>query len=214
VGGKRPSGAGCLFPSQCVGNLCSGDAKGCGTCQDGSFAPGKTCGRFQCRPGDTCDETVDKCVSRSTFVYAAEGESCHNSKTSTVICQGDLQCLHVNGTVAMTCQNLRRFDCGTRQCDSGSYCREFSTGTCAPVAKLGETCDGAKTNGLPPGQTARQLATSIGSLPRTPTGAFRATGSELSQSRARRCRRVRAPLSRNDLALSDDTETLRMTFTK
>ena len=52
------------------------------------------------------------------------------------------------------------------------------------------------------------LATSIASLPRTPTGAFHATSSELSHPSARRCRRVRAPLPRDDFALSDDTGTL------
>jgi hypothetical protein len=140
-GGKRPGGAGCLFPSQCEGNICESGLNGCGTCRDGNFPPGATCQRFQCQPGDFCDESADKCVSGSTLVDVAEGESCANSKTSTVICQGDLHCTNVGTTTMMTCQSQQRFNCGSRQCDASSYCKDLSSGTCAAFAKLGEACN-------------------------------------------------------------------------
>ena len=50
------------------------------------------------------------------------------------------------------------------------------------------------------------LATTIAALPRTPAGAFHATGSELSYPSARR--HVRPPLSRNNPALQNDPGTL------
>jgi hypothetical protein len=149
-GGKRSAGAGCSFPSQCESNFCQGSLTVCGTCRDGNFPPGATCERGQCQPGDFCDESVDTCVSRSTFVYASEGESCLNSKTSTVICQGDLHCTNVGTTTMLNCQNVQRLDCGRHQCDSSSYCRDSSAGTCAPFAKLGEACNDTGGNGVPP----------------------------------------------------------------
>jgi len=45
-------------------------------------------------------------------------------------------------------------------------------------------------------------------MPRTPAGAFHATSSNPSHPRPRRCMRVRAPLSRNDFVLSNDTGAL------
>jgi len=150
LGGKRPAGAGCSFPSQCQSNFCQGSLTVCGTCRDGNFPPGATCDRGQCQPGDFCNEGVYKCVSRSTFVYASEGESCHNSNTSTVICQGDLHCTNVGTTTMLTCQSVQRLDCGLHQCDPSSYCSDSSAGTCAPFAKLGEACNDAGGNGVPP----------------------------------------------------------------
>ena len=139
-GGKRPVGAGCSFPSQCQGNVCQGGLTSCGKCQDGNFPPGTSCQRFQCQAGDFCDEAAGKCVTGGSLVYASEGDPCHNSKTSTVICQGDLHCTNVGQTAAMSCQSFRQLDCSTRQCDAGSYCSDSSTGTCVPFAKLGEAC--------------------------------------------------------------------------
>lgn len=147
VGGKRPSGAGCSFSSQCQSDFCAGGDNGCGTCRDGNFAPGATCERFECRPGDTCDETANKCISRSTFVYAAEGEHCRNSKTSMVLCQGDLQCNNLNGMMETTCQKLVVPSCGDGRCDTGWYCRDKN---CAPAAKLGEACGEPYYSDLPP----------------------------------------------------------------
>jgi hypothetical protein len=151
-GGKRPAGAGCTFHSQCQGSICEGAGlRACGTCRDGNLALGQTCERFQCRPGDYCDESTHKCVSKSTFVYASEGESCLNSQTSTVLCQGDLICTNVGKTVALACQKLVIFpNCGNRRCDPGYYCRRSDTDDCVQAAKLGEACVDEVSNGLPP----------------------------------------------------------------
>jgi len=150
LGGKRPASAGCRYSSQCQSNFCQGAISGCGFCRDGNFLPGATCDRGQCQPGDTCDESVHKCVSRSTFVYAAEGEPCHNSKTSTVICQGDLHCTNVGTTTMLTCQSVQRLNCGLHQCDAASYCSDSTAGTCAPSGKLGDICNDVGGDGVPP----------------------------------------------------------------
>jgi hypothetical protein len=147
--GKRPAGAGCAYPSQCLGGVCESTSSSCGICRDGNFPPGATCQRFQCQPGDFCDEDAGKCVSRSTFVYASEGEPCHNSKTSTVFCQGDLQCTNVDMTMKLACQKQQRFNCGARQCEAGTYCGDSTTGACTPAARLGEACSETRTGDLP-----------------------------------------------------------------
>lgn len=79
------------------------------------------------------------------------------------------------------------------------------------VRILGETfCNlgrgGAQWEIATPQEGGLLLATTIASLPSTPTGALHATSSKLSYPRARG--RVRTPLSRNNPALQNDTGTL------
>jgi hypothetical protein len=148
-GGKRPGGSGCQFPSQCESNVCSGAIGACSTCRDGNFLPGATCARFQCQPGDFCDEGKSICVAGSTLVHVGEGEPCLNSKTSTVICQGDLHCMNNGVTTTTLCRTFHYLNCPPNQCDADSYCKDSNTGSCAPFAKLGEACSETGLGDLP-----------------------------------------------------------------
>jgi hypothetical protein len=139
--GKRPAGAGCLFPSQCESNFCWSALDACATCRDGNFLPGAKCERGQCRPGDFCDEAAAKCVDGGTLVRVGEGEPClgsSKSSTGVVVCQGDFHCANDGVYAALACRTQQWLDCGSVECDADSYC--WNAGECHPYAKLGEAC--------------------------------------------------------------------------
>lgn len=101
--GKRDSGAGCAFSSQCKSGVCNGGGQSCGVCHDGGEPAGSACQFwYECAVGLHCTDS-GHCADNGTPVYAAEGQPCDLDATPIVGCVGDLYCQIVGTGRAGTC---------------------------------------------------------------------------------------------------------------
>ena len=132
--GTRPSGASCVYASNCASGSCSGNATTCGHCGDGPAATGESCASVGCRAGDFCHPGTKLCMPGTSIVHVAQGEACDLAAVPTVGCTGDLHCIAPSGQTAGTCQPLPILDLG-------QHCYQV-TGLCRPPTVCFTLVDG------------------------------------------------------------------------
>jgi len=91
--GKRPTGAACVYPSQCQSGLCALHRPQCYTCVEVSTVGGP-CQGGHCPYGSFCHPTTKVCTDGATIVYATQGQPCDLTATPVVGCAGALLCLN------------------------------------------------------------------------------------------------------------------------
>ena len=101
--GKRDSGAGCAFASQCKNGVCNGGGQSCGVCYAGGKPAGSACQFwYECAVGLHCTYS-GHCADNGSPVYAAEGQPCDLDATPIAGCVGDLYCNRSGTDRAGTC---------------------------------------------------------------------------------------------------------------
>ena len=148
VGGNRPEGAGCAYPSQCRSGTCGGGSV-CEVCRAGDLPLGGSCAGAGCRSGGFCHNGV--CVAASAITYATEGQPCDLGATPVVGCTGDLLCITSQSAgSAGTCLPApgAGLPCAIsgfsgRACAPGTVCTSPSGGTCVALGSCGSgpPCD-------------------------------------------------------------------------
>ncbi len=143
VYGRRPSGAGCAYPSQCESGLC-GQPAACATCGTGGLSNGSTCTTTsQCQTGSYCQG--GKCADAGAIMHASEGQPCDLNGTPAVGCVGDLIC---HATSPPSTAGICTAPPGAGQpcalagfsgnvCSAGNTCSNVTGGTCLTSVDAG-----------------------------------------------------------------------------
>ncbi len=143
VYGRRPSGAGCAYPSQCASGLC-GQAAACATCGIGGLSNGSTCTTTsQCQTGSYCQ--AGTCTDAGAIVHASEGQRCDLNGTPAVGCVSDLICNATSPpSTAGTCtappgagQPCALAGFSANVCSAGNTCSTGIGGTCEASGDAG-----------------------------------------------------------------------------
>ena len=143
VYGRRPSGAGCAYPSQCASGLC-GQMNACATCGAGGLTNGSTCTTTsECQTGSYCQGGT--CTDASAIVHASEGQPCNLQGTPAVGCVGDLICQETSPPKPLgTCmappgagQPCALAGFSGNVCAAGNTCSTPTGGTCMTTVDAG-----------------------------------------------------------------------------
>jgi hypothetical protein len=158
--GTKPSGASCVYNSQCRSGACASANRRCGTCLSAAAGAGEPCGDGRyCVRQAFCHPVSHICELVSTIVHAAEGEHCDLQADPMIGCVGDLTCAGSAASgVGGTCKHYPKAGepCFSSveslfACAEGFACDDG--GKCWPVDTCGGTmtCDPAaacvRTNG-------------------------------------------------------------------
>lgn len=139
VRGKRATGAGCSFNSQCQSGMCSTYSDKCLTCGTAPVAGSECPATGLCQLGTYCSPRTNLCTDVNTVVHAAEGQPCDLGASPMVACQGDLFCERPanSASSAGTCTRglVAGQACKTASgqylaCGPGTECTDSTGGTC------------------------------------------------------------------------------------